>query len=108
MCTAVGNSLLSASKEPSRLTANLWVLTVFWQAILWFVTPMLIEHWKAPGLYAEWVIACIIAFPLLLRMPDSELSVQGSAHTTRPRAPLSIVMMLSIFCCASAFWLRDS
>lgn len=105
MCSAAGNSLLSFSKDPSRLTAHLWALAILWQTIVWFVTPLIVQHWKLPGLCALLVAGFAVYLPMMPRMPD--LVSSGVARAVRARR-FSIAIVLPIFLCSLAFWLRDS
>lgn len=107
-CSATSNSLLGSAKEPARLTAHMWALTVPWQAFVWFITPILIEHLKAAGLW--WVLAgaSALCLPMVLLMPDSNAEARGGLRGIIAQRRGRLGMALPLFLCALAFWFRDS
>lgn len=107
-CSATSNSLLGSAKEPARLTAHMWALTVPWQAFVWFITPILIEHLKAAGLWLVLAGACALCLPMILLMPDSHAEARGALRGIIADRRGRLGMALPLFLCALAFWFRDS
>lgn len=108
ICSATSNSLLGNAKEPARLTAHMWAMAVPWQALVWFITPVLIEHLKAAGLW--WVLAgaTALCLPMASLMPDSNAEVRGGLRSIATARGGRLRIALPLFLCALTFWLRDS
>ena len=111
ICSAGGNALIAASRDPARLNARVWALMLPWQMIIWAAAPILSARFGLGSLFG--LQAAGIAAMLLLLICVSSLAQGLQDHmparglrTARLRLPPSLVVL--VIGCTVAFWLRDS
>jgi MFS family permease len=107
VCSAAGTSLVSQAADPGRVTANLWIWTVIWQSVVWFVTPLVVARWGSAGLAGVLGVAALVLMPWLARMPPT---ARGVAQTQIRHSParISPLVVAPVVLCVAGFWLRDS
>lgn len=111
LCSAGGNALIAASRDPARLNARVWALMLPWQMIIWAAAPVLSARYGLDGLFELQAAGMVVMMILLLCASSRAEGLQNyipaqSLPTAKLRLPPGLVVL--IIGCTAAFWLRDS
>ncbi len=111
LCSAGGNALIAASRDPARLNARVWALMLPWQMMIWAAAPVLSARYGLAGLLALQAAGTVAMLLLLLCISSRRQALQAVTPSRSPRSkglrlpPGLIVLLIG---CTTAFWLRDS
>lgn len=110
LCGAIGTSLISKAKNPTKIAGGLWALLAIAQGIIWMIVPRMADANGVSGLFNASLAISLLIAPLVLLvparkevLPDADPQVAVTATSVAPR-PAVIVLMLTL---VGAFWLRD-
>jgi len=105
---AGANALVAASRDPVRLNGGMWGLSVLWQILIWWVSPIAAQRGGLDGIF---LVQAAATAALVLAVMTTRWG--GHDRTDRERvvkqaAPRRRGLAAMLCLCALAFWARDA
>lgn len=105
---AAANALIAASRDPVRLNGGMWGLSVLWQILIWWVSPIAARRGGLDGILLVQAAATAALLLTVMvtrwrwpeRMAEAVNPLVGSPRHWGPAGLLCL--------CALAFWARDA
>lgn len=108
MACAGANALIAVSRDPVRLSGGMWCLSLLWQILIWWVSPVAARRSGLDGILM--VQAAAIAVLLVIAVVGRGAGRESASDTARASRPSSLPWGLAaMLClCSLAFWARDA
>ncbi len=105
---AGANALIAASRDPVRLNGGMWGLSVLWQILIWWVSPIAAERGGLDGIFLVQAAATAALLLTVMLTPWSRPDRMVEAVTARSASPRRWGLAGMLGLCALAFWARDA
>lgn len=105
---ASANALIAASRDPVRLNGGMWGLSVLWQILIWWVSPIAAERGGLDGIFLVQAAAtaALLLAVMVTRWSRSDRMVEARTAGAGGARRWGLAAMLCL--CALAFWARDA